>query len=142
MKSTSSGKCICGKVVFSIELPDQLEKYSPRACDCDFCTRRNISYLSHPGGALEIECSEPFEVNRQGSNQAMFLTCADCGAVVAVVHQLGGCLKGAVNAGLLKESERLQKQVVVSPRHLDPQEKLTRWESIWSVVTVNGQDCI
>jgi hypothetical protein len=142
MKSTSSGECLCGRVVFSIELPEQLEKYSPRACDCDFCTRRSISYLSHPGGVLEIECSEPFDVIQQGSNQAMFLSCADCGSVVAVVHQLDGSLKGAVNAVLLKEFERLQEPIIVSPRLLSPEEKRIRWEGIWASVRVNGQNRI
>ena len=142
MRGTSSGRCFCGKTVFSIELPEQLEKYSPRECDCDFCTRRNISYLSHPGGVLDIECSEPFEVIQQGSNQAMFLSCAGCGTVVAAAHQLDGSLKGAINAGLLDEFERLQEPIIVSPRLLDPEEKLARWESIWSSMRVNGQNRI
>ncbi len=142
MRSTSFGKCRCGKVAFSIELPEQLEKYSSRECDCDFCTERNISYLSNPGGVLEIECSESLEVLQQGSNQALFLTCANCGIVIAAAHQLSGCLKGAVNAGLLNEFERLQKPIIVSPKLLEPREKLTWWESVWSSVKVNGQNRI
>ena len=142
MRSTNFGKCQCGKAGFSIELPEQLEKYSPRECDCDFCTERNISYLSHPGGILEIECSEPLKVLQQGSNQALFLTCANCETVIAAAHQPGGCLKGAVNASLLNEFERLQKPIIVSPRLLGPGEKLKRWGSIWSSVKVNGQNRI
>jgi len=72
----------------------------------------------------------------------MFLSCAGCGTVIAAAHQLDGSLKGAINAGLLNEFERLQEPIIVSPRLLDPEEKLTRWESIWSSMRVNGQNLI
>lgn len=137
-----SGKCHCGTVTFLMELPEGLDKYSPRKCDCDFCMDRNVSYLSHTDGVLEIECSSPFIVIKQGSNQALFLVCSGCGEVVAAVYQFHDFIKGAVNAGLLNESAYLQKPIIVSPKHLAPEEKLSRWESVWFRVRVNGNDHI
>jgi len=142
MRISNSGNCHCGKVIFSIELPDALDKYSPRKCDCDFCMERNLSYLSHPDGTLEIKCSSPFKVINQGSNQAMFLVCSDCGDVVAVAYPFHDCVKGAVNAGLLNGSADLREPKFVSPKQLVPKEKLNRWNSLWFRVRVNGNDRI
>ncbi len=142
MKYEEPGKCNCGKVTFSIELPEKLEKYSPRKCDCDFCIERNMSYLSHPDGILIIECSDPLEIIKQGSNQARFLVCSECNTIIVGVHQFGNCLKGAVNANLINEFERLQKPTSVSPKYLSPKEKLSRWEGVWQKVTINGKNHI
>jgi hypothetical protein len=140
MKNAESGKCHCGKVTFSVELPEKLEKYSSRKCDCDFCTEQNISYLSHPEGVLEITFSEPFETIQQGSNQARFLVCSSCKDIVAGVYQFHNHLMGAVNARLVNKFVRLQKPTSVSPKSLTPKEKLSRWESVWLKVRINWQN--
>ena len=47
---SSNGQCNCGQTKIKLSLSNKLNKYSPRACDCDFCISRKISYLSHPEG--------------------------------------------------------------------------------------------
>ena len=86
------GHCACGTIKVLIELPESLDKYSPRQCDCDFCLKRNISYLSHPAGSLIIENRLQLTEQRQGSNQADFLTCNQCKMVVAVSINLATSL--------------------------------------------------
>ena len=142
MRHESTGKCRCGKITFSLDLPKALENYSPRKCDCDFCMKRDSSYLSHPDGVLHIESLAPLTINKHGSEQASFLSCSNCNSLVSVVYQYPSGLKGAVNATLLSESERLKDSLVVSPKLLDPKEKLSRWESVWLNVRVNGNDHI
>lgn len=140
MKNLNSGKCRCEKVTFSLQLPNSLERYSPAKCDCDFCEERNAVYLSHPAGSLNINSSDPLDVIRHGSRQAEFLCCANCGTLVSVVYQFQNRLKGAVNASLLNEFEQLKTPISVSPRLLDPKEKLSRWESVWLSVNINGKN--
>ncbi len=135
--SKSLGQCQCAKVTFSLELPQPLADYSARACDCDFCMQRGIAYLSHPDGAVVINCAEPLVVNRQGSEQAMFVACGDCGTVIAAMVKTDDGLIGAVNAGLLDEAEQLQAAIVVSPKLLDAEDKLARWKSVWLAVDLN-----
>lgn len=135
-----SGSCCCENVVFSIALPDPLEAYSPWCCDCDFCTARNASYLSHPDGSLNIESAEPLDVIHQGSKQAAFLACASCGTLVAVAYPFAENLKGAVNATLLTDSQRLNEPRVVSPKRLRPDEKLNNWQRLWLNLRINGDD--
>lgn len=136
------GECDCGETKLTVSLPKSLEKYTPRKCDCDFCTDRNLSFLSHPDGNLEIESKHPLKIQQQGSNQASFLTCSSCGTTVAVVCQYSGKLKGTINAMLLDEFHKLQEPVVVSPKLLEPKEKLSRWEDVWLNVKVNGNSHI
>jgi len=136
----TSGKCKCGVVTFSLELPEILEKYSPRACDCDFCTHHNLAYLSHPEGTLNICNQDDFKIVKQGSEQAKFLSCDNCGDVIGAVYQFDNTLKGAVNANLLEESDKLQKPTVISPKLLEPDEKLERWNNLWLKVKVNNTD--
>lgn len=140
VRHKSTGTCRCKKVVFSIFLSNELEKYRAWKCDCDFCLDRNASYLSHPDGNLHIESPEPLNVIYQGSKQAAFLTCSSCGVLVAVVYQFNKKLKGAVNSSLLIESERLKYPIIVSPKLLTSEEKLRNWEKVWLSVTINGNN--
>ena len=126
-----NGGCKCGKVLFSVTLSQPLERYAPRACDCDFCTERGISYLSDPEGELEIHNESPLHTSTQGSEQAQFLSCTCCQSVVAVVHSFQSGLKGAVNATLINDRKHLKKAVAVSPKRLSPAEKTERWNKVW-----------
>lgn len=138
----SYGKCICGETKIKISLPDKLDHYSPRACDCDFCVTRNISYLSHPKGELEIESTVPLEIQKQGSNQASFITCSNCKSVIAGSLQLNNQLFGALNSTLLFDYSLLKKPTIVSPKQLEVKEKVERWQTLWLRVKVNGGSCI
>jgi len=142
MSIKNTGKCSCGKASFFLELPEELETYSPRECDCDFCTKHKLSYLSHAEGSLNIDYSGVFNIIKQGSEQAKFLSCSNCGDIVTAVYQFEGTLKGAVNANLLAESEKLQESTIISPKLLAPDEKLKRWESLWLKVLINGNSSL
>ncbi|MGY0217503.1 hypothetical protein ACWJJH_08930 [Endozoicomonadaceae bacterium StTr2] len=78
----------------------------------------------------------PFRIEQQGSKQARFLFCPDCGDLVAVTCQIGGENKGTVNARFLGEYPSLREAVPVSPKVLSPREKRTRWRQAWMSVTI------
>jgi len=136
------GKCSCGETKIKVCLPQALDQYSPRACDCDFCVSRKISYLSHPDGELEIESNAPLEVQRQGSNQASFITCGSCKSVIAASLQLENKLVGSLNSTLLLDFSLLQKSTSVSPKQLGAKEKVERWQTLWLNIKVNGSSRI
>lgn len=137
MKTTSShsaenlGQCACGTVSFTLCLPTDLAQLSPRACDCDFCTTRQIAWLSHPKGKLTISSREALLKVRQGSEQAEFLTCPNCNSVVAAALSYKSHTLAAVNATLLDEHKRLAAAVIASPKLLSPEEKNQRWQQVW-----------
>ncbi len=134
MPHKHEGSCHCGKVTISIKLSQPLDNYAPRACDCDFCTSRGITYLSASQATAEVCSLLPLKKLKQGSRQAQFLSCVNCDSVVAVVFLFESGHRGAVNAALLNEKRLLQQAVTASPKLLDPIEKVERWQQFWMPV--------
>ncbi|WP_284215669.1 aldehyde-activating protein [Agaribacter marinus] len=125
-----NGSCACGSVEFTLKLPKALSGYSPRQCDCNFCTSRGISYLSDPKGYLSLRHRESLMVHHQGSEQADFLSCRSCKVIVAVSIYIEDECLGALNASLLASSLMLPS-TTVSPKLLAADEKIERWASVW-----------
>lgn len=132
MMKTYHGTCDCGATEMSISLPMALDHYAPRACDCDFCTRRQISYLSDPQGTIAIKSLKPLTELQQGSNTATFLSCAVCLTVMCVSYSNDTRCVGALNASRLTEKKLLKPPVSVSPKTLTAAEKTERWLLVWS----------
>lgn len=68
---------------------------------------------------------------RQGSGQAEFLVCAECGVLVGVIHAPAGRLYGAVNARAVEGGIEFGPEQAVSPKKLSPAEKAGRWQDVW-----------
>ena len=130
------GECGCGAVRIDVELTKPLSEYTPRACDCDFCVERNAQYLSDPEGLLRIVADEYLDSLTQGSEQAAFLQCAACHQLIAATIQSGPEVRGALNAMLLTHTSELRPAETASPKRLSPEEKLSRWETLWMPVEI------
>lgn len=131
-----SGKCSCGKVAIEFSSSQDISSYTPRKCDCDYCTERDIEYLSDPQGQITFISKTPLCHEKQGSEQANFLLCAKCHAVVGVCYIDIDVSVGSVNARLLDEFDKLRGSLVVSPKALDKTEKVKRWGDLWSPVQI------
>ena len=131
-----SGTCHCTKVRITLNLPRTLGSYSARKCDCDFCMQRDIRYLSDPQAALLINSSVELHMQKQGSEQALFVTCSECLDVIAATIDTDKGLIGAINATLLQDAEQLQPASIVSPKKLSAEDKVARWLTVWQPVTV------
>ena len=133
------GACSCGETKILVKLCSPIDNYIPRVCDCEFCTTRGIAYLSDPNGKTKIHTQRQLNKLKQGSNQAQFLSCANCDSVVAVGYLFGSGLKGAVNATLLNDKNQFQQAVAASPKLLEPDEKVKRWQKLWMPINLcNG----
>ncbi|HEY5973085.1 MAG TPA: hypothetical protein VIT22_14195 [Pseudoxanthomonas sp.] len=62
------GGCHCGDLRFRLETTKALTDFSPRACDCDFCTRHRAAWVSDRLGSLRIRArgAEGLRRYRQG----------------------------------------------------------------------------
>ena len=130
---THPGGCHCGAVRFVFRTPRPLSDFTPRACDCDFCTRHRAAWVSDATGVLRITTSDRLSRYRQGSGQAEFLVCGNCGVLVASAnHCDDGVLRGAVNRNSFDERELLGTEVAASPQQLMPDAKLARWSQLWT----------
>lgn len=135
-----TGTCLCGSVYCEIQLPQPASAYAPRRCDCDFCTSRNLQYLSDAKGQLQIHSTKPLQRLKQGSEQAEFLACSQCQTVVAVCYREAEICVGAVNASLLKPGSQFAEAVTVQPRLLAAVTKTERWKQLWTPLVVEEGD--
>ena len=128
-----SGGCHCGNIQIELDLTRAPETYNPRACDCDFCTKHSAAYLSDPKGSLTIRIKDESKVEkyRQGSGQAEFLICTDCGVLVGVTYESEGRIYGAVNAKAIDGVKSFGPEQPVSPKTLSADAKTSRWQNVW-----------
>lgn len=140
---TLTGACSCGRSTVAITLSQPPGAYAPRICDCDFCTIRQLQYLSDPAGHIHINADSALLALRQGSAQAEFLACSHCQTVLAVCYREAAlctealCI-GAVNASLL-DQRQLATAVTVSPKLLPAQSKTARWKQLWTPLVIEGK---
>lgn len=129
-----SGACHCGNLRLELELTRAPADYAPRACDCDFCTRHGAAWLSDPQGSLSIRIRDEAKTTRyrQGSEQAEFLLCTDCGGLGAVLYKSdAGRLFAAVNARTVDGGKDFGPTQPVSPKTLSGEQKVKRWQEVW-----------
>lgn len=123
--------CHCGRVNLSLETPGLIDDYLPRQCDCEFCRKYDMYYLSAPGGILAVHSKHRLASLKHGSEQADFWQCSNCKSIVAVSSPFGENTKGAVNGNLFSKYMKLSCTKSVSPRLLSPSEKRKRWLALW-----------
>jgi hypothetical protein len=128
-----SGGCHCGNIRVELQLPNPPGAYSPRACDCSFCRKHGAAYVSDPNGSLLVRVRDAQDRGsyRQGSGQAEFVLCRNCGVLVAVLLRNEGRVHGAVNANSLADTDAFGTAQPVSPQKLSPTAKVQRWQDVW-----------
>lgn len=132
---THEGGCHCGSLRWQFTTTRTAAEFAPRACDCDFCSRHHAAWVSDAQGALRLDVHHATGLQRyrQGSNQADFLLCGNCGVLVAVVARSeDGRLLGAVNRHAFDERDGFAEETVASPRLLAADTKLERWTHLWT----------
>ena len=133
MPNTEQGGCYCGNVSVEVVLSVPLPRFTPRACDCDFCVKHGAAYISDPEGRLILRLRNPDQVNAftQGSGTAQFVICGVCGVLVGATCASGSNVLGTLNTRALANRRDLGAPQPASPRLLSKSEKLSRWEQIW-----------
>ncbi len=132
------GQCPCGSVRVIFKSVHDLGQFSPRKCDCNFCTENSASYISDPKGNLSFSAENSVRKKKQGDKLADFIFCSVCESLVGVIYKEGSVVFGAVNCGILNDKKRLQEYTLVSPQLISSQEKKKRWVSNWTPVDTNG----
>lgn len=133
--ASHAGGCHCGALRWEFTSDKPLHAVAPRACDCDFCRRHRAAWVSDSDGRLSIRGDRArLRRYRQGSQQAEFLLCGECGVLVAVVAQDADGIIGAVNRNAFDVPAQFSNETVVSPRLLAANAKLARWAQVWMPV--------
>lgn len=127
------GQCHCGNIVFNAGLTRSPATYSPRSCDCDFCSKHGASYVSEPQGSLSICVNDVRYLGkyRQGNGLADCILCRNCGVLIAIAFQSSGQLYATINTKVINGDVHFGEEVRVSPKRLSDSEKIERWKEIW-----------
>jgi hypothetical protein len=135
------GGCHCGRLRWQFTTAMALADVVPRACDCDYCARHRAAWVSDAAGQLRIHASvAKLQRYRQGSGQAEFLLCRDCGVLVAVIaHSDDGRLLGAVNRNAFDQRDAFMAETVVSPQRLAAETRLERWSQLWTPAELDSE---
>ena len=128
-----SGGCHCGNIGVEVQLAAPPRTYRPRACDCDFCRKHGAAYVSDSKGQLAVRIKDERERStyRQGSGQAEFLLCRNCGVLVGAFLRTGSQIHATVNVRALGDPEAFGPEQVVSPQKLSGDQKVQRWQELW-----------
>ena len=126
-------ECYCGNISADVVLSKPISNFTPRACDCDFCTKHGAAYISDPEGKLvvRIRNSDQAMSYTQGSGIADFLICRMCGVLVGVTYSHKGISIGSLNSRILENRNDLKPPQAASPKLLSDPEKISRWERVW-----------
>ncbi len=133
-RATVEGGCHCGAISLAFSTSLVPADTAPRACDCSFCRAHGAAWISDAGGHLTLHAHQPERLHRyrQGSQEAQFLLCGDCGVLVAVVFEEDGRTYAAVNARCLDARDAFAPVVIASPQTLATAEKKARWRQVWT----------
>lgn len=126
-----NGGCDCGNIQITWRTID----YSlvPRACQCRYCSKNSVAYVSKSATAFEVlvRNDKLYAEIRHGSNRATFHECTNCDQVVFVTALIDGKLYGALNANQLKNKFGFSSPVSVDLSALAASEKRERWRQNW-----------
>jgi len=129
------GNCRCR----NIEVRWQITDYSlvPRACPCVYCKQKSAAYVSKSGSrfAVIIHNNALHRTAQNGSNQAHFHECANCGDLVFVTAEIEGDTFGALNAHCLHNKYGFPTPVPTDNTSQSAREKLARWRQHWCRLT-------
>jgi hypothetical protein len=127
------GGCHCGNISLDIELSRLPGAYTPRACDCAFCTKHGAAYISDPRGSLRIQIRnrEHSRIYRQGSGTAEFLLCANCGVLIGAFYRDHDQVYATINVKVTGRPTDFGAEQSASPQTLSPSDKVSRWKSLW-----------
>ena len=134
------GGCHCGNISVEFELSRLPGTYTPRACDCTFCTKHGAAYISDPQGSLHIliRNGEHSRIYRQGSGTAELLLCANCGVLIGALYREHDQVYATLNVQVTARPTDFGAPQSASPQTLSQPDKVSRWKSLWfSDVSVN-----
>ena len=98
------GGCSCKNIVISLFLDSELSQYTPRACQCSYCKKKNAAYISFPDWKLEVKIKNSVHINkfRFSTRTADFVSCKICDELIYVVSKIGNKNYSVVNITAFK----------------------------------------
>ena len=129
-----NGSCKCKRWQVEVRLAVPLEDLSRRVCDCHYCQINPSSIISDPSMS-GVFFGDGISIKQNGDQLANFYHCKSCIVLLAVGCNINSTLRGAVNANLLRDMNKLGEPIQIQPRLLSADAKLDRWNRLWGVLS-------
>lgn len=109
------GKCHCGNISFTYDMPNGTDKLPVRICDCSFCRKHGGLYTSQPDAMLTVALEDKDQITRYrfGTKTADYYVCGQCGANPFVTCAIDDSLFAIVNINCLEDLNA--EQLVPAP---------------------------
>jgi hypothetical protein len=127
------GGCHCGNIKYSAVVTNDIAKYLPVACSCNFCTSHGASYISDSRGSLSINIKNKSNISeyRHGSRIAYFLICKTCGILTNACYEEKGNTFSSINILSLNLNYDFGKAHSANIIDLSDEEKINLWKKYW-----------
>ena len=127
----------CQHQQITLSTAQALTALTPRDCQCDYCQKQQLHYVSDPKGQVTLSLSA-VTVETNGSAQAKFMRCNHCQTIIgAYIHPQTDHSDGLItlNADLWEPSTFASSEAV-ELAELTPQQKRSRWEHVLTPCTL------
>ncbi|MEZ5562720.1 MAG: hypothetical protein R3F27_07195 [Gammaproteobacteria bacterium] len=107
-RSVYEGGCHCGAIEYSYATALPVHKWEVQCCQCSFCRGHGACTTADPAGEMQFRFVHPEFLRRYrfGLRTADFLTCKECGTLVAAVLLSRRGAHSMINVNSLREIPR------------------------------------
>jgi len=120
------GSCHCRNIQFELDWPESEAVIPVRKCGCDYCSKHEGAWTSHPEAQLVVRIGDSSAVSeyRFATGTADFLVCACCGVVPVVLSEINEKLHAVVNVNSFDDADSLSYSC--SATDFDGEEEVAR----------------
>ena len=136
-----SGRCHCGNINYQFDWPGDEPQIPVRACGCTYCQKHGAIWTSHPDGKLELNITEPQNVQRYqfGHHTATFHICGACGIVVIASCEMDQATYSVVNVNTFENVDPLEfERGDTNFEGENKTERLARRRRNWTPTTITS----
>jgi len=137
-RAVYEGSCHCGAIEYSYATALPVHKWVVQRCQCSFCRAHGACSTADPTGEMQFRFVQPEFLRRYrfGLRTVDFLTCKECGTLVAAVLLSRRGAHSMINVNSLREiPKRLPAGKPVRHDGESAEERRTRRARSWTPVS-------
>ena len=137
-RTAYEGSCHCGAIEYTYATALPVHKWAVQRCQCSFCRGHGASTTADPAGEMQFRFVQPEFLRRYrfGLRTVDFLTCKECGTLVAAVLLSRRGAHSMINVNSLHETpKRLPAGKAVQHNGESAEERRARRARTWTPVS-------
>lgn len=138
LRTAYEGSCHCGAIEYTYATALPVHKWVVQCCQCSFCRGHGARITADPAGEMQFRFIHPEFLRRYrfGLRTADFLTCKECGTLVAAVLLSRRGAHSMINVNSLREiPKRMPAGKPIQNNGESAEERRTRRARTWTPVS-------